>query len=246
MPRSGIIVFSLMAFVFVGYLGMRYFDMNAAFFRGERMFKAHYNSHKDEFAALAEQFEKTPPVGENSLCLAKSCSHSSGRSLSSRRREQVEFYPGIIQALGFTDGRFFRLTNVGEVVTIPISWTAQDYYVNATLHYTGGEPIDTAICDKPPTDGKGGRCAMPLSDTWIIRYAWMSQSVFAPPAGTAEAECESASNKSFAAYTECLKNSKAPPAKRACEFDESARDYDRERERFNKCLRDQLKKLQGL
>ncbi len=40
MPRSGIIVFSLMAFVFVGYLGMRYFDMNAAFFPGEQMLKA--------------------------------------------------------------------------------------------------------------------------------------------------------------------------------------------------------------
>lgn len=238
MPRSAYIVFGLLIGGFLAYLGMRYYDQQVAFFRNAETLKAHYKSHQDEYAALAAQFEKTPPVGENDLCLAPGCKHSGGGSLSSRRREQLEFYPAAIDAMDFAEGQFFRLTGDGELLTIPLSWDSNGYYVNARLHYTGGEAPDMSVCGKPPTDGNGGHCALPLSEAWFVRYDWMTASAFDPPAGTAEAACDSAKNESFAAYTACLENSDAPPAKLKCEHKGSDAE-------FNKCVQDLIDRAGG-
>ncbi|MEH6489877.1 hypothetical protein [Hyphomonas oceanitis] len=213
-------------FIFIAFMVVDRWDNDARFFRSAMSLKSHYNFHKDEFAVLAKQLDVAPPLGENDLCLKASCMAAKPSAISrsyspSVLQGQRDFYTKAIADLDFPDWVFALVKEDGEVISMGLSWPARDYFVNASLHYTGGEQTSLSACDKAPSDGGWGECALDLDDDWLVKYAWMPNTAFDPKPGTAQAECDSAKNQSFAAYSECLEKSPAPRIELECQDEDT-------------------------
>ena len=192
------------------------------FFTDAEAFRQHYTEHEVAFNTFAKVMDLYPPLGDNNVCVTPRCVELQKTKLDiERERElltiQADFHTRLIDSLGYSKRVFLFASTDGYITTIPYSFDAGTRYVNVTLHYNGDTPPDLKACHRAPKKDKGGTCALTLSETWFLQYAWLPKSAFDPPAGTAEADCDEAKYESFSAYTACLKNSKAPRAEPLCD-----------------------------
>lgn len=207
-------------------------------------FRQHYEKFHVSFDMLSQLLDHYAPLGDNDLCTTTLCKEQmeTGYDASKQKKLlqiQKDSYPRLISSLGFSERVFLYTTNEGEVVTMPYSFQTEKFDLNVTLHYNGDEPLPYEECRTAPKKEKVGECALTLSDRWFLKYAWFPKVLFEPPAGTADAECQSKSRESFAAYTNCLQNSKAPRAEPKCDFNKLSPEEQR------KCVDDRIAEARG-
>lgn len=235
------IAIGALATALIGVLLYFHWEQNVRFFRAADSYKSHYKSQAGAFDALATEIERGPVLGKNSLCLKPGCVRSkrdeSRRSYAAAKlKSQGATFDPLIAGLGFAPGKFLSVLDSGEVQTIPNSFRFGGFLVNSTLHYSGGEEIDISPCGDAPQEVSEDECALHLSDTWLVKYQWMHETILFNPLGddpdSPEAKCEPKMHESFAAYTKCVQSTPGKPAKLRCDGATLSE------EEFNACIDD--------
>ena len=222
-------------------------------FRGASSFQKHYQSNEAAYDALALYFEENTVHSEVDVCQTVACLRALENLTPAKLRNPAEPDPArlrqLIADLRLPEEVFLTVSGTGQLISRSLSYEKDGFALNTSLHYNGDAQVTLPTCDVTNVDPEGGKCALRLSDTWFLKYAWLPTSLWDPEPGTADAECEGAKMQSFAAYTECMNKSDAPKAKPRCEMDDasaaSPEDFLAAQEKFNKCVRDLTARARG-